>query len=263
MKIIYTVLLSLGIICNIGWGIRTLDLHWPSQKENEAFVVENLPFGIERDNPIPEVKHWDLEKRTYYYFNWGLKTTGGYSLALMSAKNNCLQIKAQRPRKDQMLIQALTFPSLLVSLPQGRYRYKVINETGKPIKDIFTPKSPPLKMTIYLPKSDGRVGKREILREASNYSETRIPVLMVLESLFNQNEMMDYVSRGILPQKVFFSKPKQQWYIQLSKAYENLNTEEKSLLHELISKTVLAFTANPLATVTIVTESITVSPLNG
>lgn len=219
-------------------------------------VSENLPFGIERNNPVPEVRHWEMEGKTYYYFNWGLKTTGGYSLELLGVENNLLKIKAHSPRKGQMLIQALTFPYLLVSMPQGDYHYEVINEEGKPVTDIFTPKNPPLKMTVFLPRNE-RVSKREILRNPYQNNIGKAPALIALEALFNQEEMLNFVSRGVLPQRATFSASEQKWHILLSKEFEHLSTDEKALLHKLISKTVLTLAASNLATVEIFTNPTT------
>jgi hypothetical protein len=254
-------LICLGIILSIVFGYKAFFLprqfHGKDEErgENEVMALERLPFGIERNNPVPEVKHWDLGDKTYYYFNWGLKTTGGYSLEMLGIENNLITIKAKAPQKGQMLIQAFTFPYLLLALPHGRYRYKVVNEAGERIDNIFISKNPPLAMTVFLPK-DGRVAKREILREVSSASlaEKKTPALLALESLFNQEEMLDYVSRGVLPQKAVFSMREHKWYILLTKAFDNLNMDEKSLLQELISKTVLTLAANNLVSVEVITD---------
>jgi hypothetical protein len=262
-KVFFTILVSFGIICSVGFCFKIFSLQWPfAVKNDEVAILEKLPFGIERNNPIPEVRHWDLEQKTFYYFNWGLKTTGGYSLELLGVENNLLKIKAKAPQKGQMLIQTLTFPYLLISLPRGNYRYEVVNEEDKPIKDdIFIPKNPPLKMIIFLPR-DNQVSKREILRDPYLNSKGKKPVLIVLEALFNQEEMLDYVSRGVLPEKAVFSTTEQKWYILLSKSYEQLGADEKRLLHELINKTVLTLTANNLPALEIVTDPNVLPVLN-
>jgi hypothetical protein len=259
-KVFLITLVCLGILYSMGFGFKALNLwgmvNW---KEDEAMVSENIPFGIEKNNPVPEVKHWDLGEKTYYYFNWGLKPTGGYSLELLDAQDNLLKIKAHTPQKGQMLIQSFTFPYLLLVLPQGRYRYTVVNEAGEQMSDIFVPQNPPLKMTIFLPRN-GQVAKREILREPATLIKAKAPALLALESLFNQEEMLDYVNRGVLPKKTVFSDPEHKWYVLLSKAYESLNTDEQSLLHEIISKTILTLAANNLATVEIVTDASVLKP---
>lgn len=219
-------------------------------------VEENLPFGIETNNPVPEVKHWNFNKRTYYYFNWGLKKTGGYSLEILSVKNHVIKIKAQSPHKDQMLIEALTFPALLISLPQGDYAYEVFNEKGCRIQNIFSPKREPLKMLIFVPKTNGQIAKREILRDVSCRETGKPALLIALESLFNQQEMLDFINRGVTPEKVVFDKTKQQWIVQLSKTFQDLTGEEKKLLCDVIRKTVLTFAINPSATVKIVSDPV-------
>jgi hypothetical protein len=253
-KVLFTILVFLGIICSLGFYLKVLSLRWPfTTKEDEVVVSENLPFGIEQNNPVPEVRHWDLNDKTFYYFNWGLKTTGGYSLELLGVEKNLLKIKAKAPSKDQLMIQTLTFPYLLISLPHGNYNYEIENQTGQRVTDIFTPKNPPLKMTVFLPR-DGQVAKREILRDSNLHNEGKTLALIALESLFNQEEMLDFVNRGVLPQKATFSSQEQKWYILLSRAFDNLNTDEKNLVHELIAKTILTLEANNLATVEIITD---------
>jgi hypothetical protein len=255
-KVLLITLISLGIICSIGFGYKVMNQKSLFNiKEDEVMVLDNLPFGIEKNNPVPEVKHWDLGEKTYYYFNWGLKTTGGYSLEFLGIENNLLKIKAKSPQKGQMLIQAFTFPYLLLELPKGRYRYTAVNEAGDRIDDIFVPKNPPLKMTIFL-AYDGKVAKREILREPSLLWQTKEPALIALEALFNQEEMLDYVKQGVLPEKASFSSKERKWYVLLSEAFENLNDNDKNVLHELISKTILTLAANKIATVEIITNPV-------
>ena len=254
-KVFCTILVSLGILCSVGFYFNVFNLRWGSiTKGAEVMVLENLPFGIERNNPVPEVRHWDLGPKTFYYFNWGLKTTGGYSLELQGVENNLLKIKAKTPRKDEMVIQTLTFPYLLISLPRGNYHYEVVDEAGRPVQDTFTPKNQPIKITIFLPRN-GQVAKRKILRDTLNH-EAKKPALIALEGLFNQEEMLDFANRGVLPEKATFSTPEQKWYILLSKAFENLAPDEQTLIQELISKTVLTLAANNLATVEIITDPI-------
>ncbi|HBF36916.1 MAG TPA: hypothetical protein DDW50_06305 [Firmicutes bacterium] len=226
-----------------------------SIKDTSLWVEENLPFGIERNNPVPEVKHWDFEKRTYYYFNWGLKNTGGYSLEVMDVQEHIIKIKAQSPRRDQLRIEALTFPSLLLSLPQGHYRYKVVNEKGERMGDIFLPPTPPLKLTVFVPKENGQIARREVLRNAACRFQGKPVALIALESLFNQDEVQNFTSRGIIPEKVIWEQTQRLWTVQLSKNFETLNPDEKKLLCEMIRKTVLALTSNSAAPVEIVSDS--------
>jgi PrcB C-terminal len=260
-KIFFTIVVSLGILCSVGFYFNVVNLRWPfTTKEDEVMVSENLPFEIERNNPVPEVRHWDLGQRTFYYFNMGLKTTGGYSLELLSTQNNLLKIKVKAPRKDQMVIQALTFPYLLISLPQGNYHFEVVDNTGHPVHDTFRPKNPPLNITLFLPR-DGRVAKRKILRDPYLNNKAKQPALIALEGLFDQDEMLDFANRGVLPEKAVFSTVEQKWYILLSKAFENLGPDEKTLLHELINKTVLTLAASNLATVEIITDPTALPPI--
>ncbi|HBE80898.1 MAG TPA: hypothetical protein DDW65_24390 [Firmicutes bacterium] len=253
-------LLTLVILCGVAITYKVMGSRWPMiGKEGTVVISESLPFGIERDNPVPEVRHWDLNDKTYYYFNWGLKKTGGYSLELISATDHLIKIRAKEPAKDQLLIQSMTFPSLLVSLPRDQYQYTVVNDKGDTVSDIFKPKRPPLKITLFLPR-DGQVLKRRILRDPYSYScsapayKVKTPALIALESLFNQDEMLDFVNLGVLPGKAVFRDPEKKWYILLSPAFENLSADQKELLQELITKTVLTLTANHLATVKIITD---------
>jgi hypothetical protein len=247
-------LLTLVIICGVVITYKILGFKWPMMgKEGTAVILESLPFGIERDNPVPEVRHWDLNDKTYYYFNWGLKKTGGYSLELISTTDHLIKIRAKKPAKDQLLIQSMTFPSLLVSLPRDQYRYEVVNDKEETLSDIFTPMHPPVKITLFLPR-DGQVMKREILREPDSAYKVKTPALIALESLFNQEEMLDFVNLGVLPEKAVFQGPEKKWYILLSQAFESLTVDRKKLLQELITKTVLTLATDHLATVKIITD---------
>ncbi len=252
----------------------TLNSGLPSVKSNSRFsaavpkettledyrIEENLPFGIEINNPVPEVKHWNFDQRTYYYFNWGLKKTGGYRLDILSVKDHVIKVKALSPRKDQMLIQAVTFPSLLISLPQGDYVYEVVDENGERILDVFSPKNKPLKMIIFVPKTNGQIAKREILRDISSHRKEKPIPLLALESLFNQQEMLNFISRGVTPDGIFYEKSRHQWIVELSKAYQDLSSEEKKLLCKIIRKTVLALTTHSAATVKILINPAVVNP---
>ncbi len=257
-KISVFLAIAAGIISGTGGGLYILNqphsFERPEIKNTPYLVEEDLPFGIERNNPVPEVKHWNFNKRTYYYFNWGLKKTGGYSLEILSVKNHLIKIKAQSPRKDQMLIEALTFPALLISLPQGDYAYEVVNEKGCRIQDIFSPKSKPLKMIIFVPKANGQIAQREILRDVSCQKKGKSTLFIALESLFNQQEMRDFINNGITPEKVFFENQKHQWIVELSKTFQDLTGEEKKLLCEVIRKTVLTLINNSSASVKILTN---------
>jgi hypothetical protein len=252
----------------------TLNSGLPSVKSNSHFRVsvsketkpedytieENLPFGIEISNPVPEVKHWNFDQKTYFYFNWGLKKTGGYRLDIMSVKDHVIKVKALSPRKDQMLIEAVTFPSLLISLPQGDYVYEVVDENENRIQDIFSPKNKPLKMIIFVPKINGQIAKREILRDVSSHRKGKSIPLLALESLFNQQEMLNFISRGVTPDGIFYEKSRHQWIVELSKAYQDLSSEEKKLLCKIIRKTVLALTTHSAATVKILINPAMVNP---
>ncbi len=252
----------------------TLNSGLPSAKSNNHFsaavsketnpedytVEENLPFGIEINNPVPEVKHWNFNQRTYYYFNWGMKKTGGYRLEILNVKDHLIKVKALSPRKDQMLIEAITFPSLLISLPQGDYVYEVVDETDNRIQDIFSPKNKPLKMVIFVPKTDGQIAKREILRDVSPHRKGKSIPLLTLESLFNQQEMLNFISRGVTPDGIFYEKSKHQWIVELSKAYQDLSSEEKKLLCKIIRKTVLALTTRSAASVKILINPAVINP---
>ena len=86
--------IAAGLIGCMGFTFLVRQQH-SSEKlfhDTPLWIEENLPFGIERNNPVPEVKHWNFQKRSYYYFNWGLKKTGGYRLEVIDVKNQLIKI---------------------------------------------------------------------------------------------------------------------------------------------------------------------------
>lgn len=251
-KTVVPVLIIGGMLIVLFTGYQSLK-PLLAKKTTDVLVLEELPFSIEPKNPIPEVRHWDLAGRTYYYFNWGLKPTGGYSLELANVQNNLITLKAVTPQKDQMLIQVLTFPSLFISLPKGRYRYRVLDNEGRLVKDIFRPKNPPLKMTIFLPKEDG-IARREILRDPQFKNTRKTKAMIALQALFNQDEMAGFWDQEVLPEGAVFSASEQKWYILLSRTFEHLGNEEKSLLSTAITRTVQALNAGESQAVEIVTD---------
>ena len=123
------------------------------------------------------------------------------------------------------------------------------------MEDIFLPSTPPLKLTIFVPKENGEIVRREVLRNAACCSKGKAVPLIALESLFNQDELQNFTSRGIIPEKVIWERTKRLWTVQLSKNFEALNSDEKKLLCEMIRKTVLALTSNSAAPVEIISDS--------
>ncbi len=263
MKKCYVFWVSGGILLLIlALGFSFVYPGWfPKMNEKKAIILNRLPFEVEKNNPIPEVRNWDLGGRTFYYFNWGIKQTGGYSLELDGVTNDLIKIKAKVPKPGQMLIQVLTFPYLLVSLPKGNYEYQVNDEQGKVLENFFTPANPPLKLTVYLPHKD-RIAKRLVLRDPYWNTEGKTTALIALEALFNQEEMLDFVDHEVLPEDASFSIVQKSWYVLLSRGYQYLPTEEKKLLNELITKTVLELKVKDLTEVIITTDPTELPPLN-
>lgn len=217
-------------------------------------VVAELPFEIESKNPVSEVRHWNRDGRTFYYFNWGLKPTGGYSLKLLGVRDKKIELQAVTPGQDQMVIQVITYPYLLLSLPEGNYDYEVVDREGKPVKDIFTPKNPPLKLTLFLPGEAGRIAERQVFRDPYLNTEGKTTGQIALEALFCQEEMADLVENEILVEGVSFSTKDKKWYVMMSKGFEMLEEAKKTLLSELISKTVMNVKTKDMESVTITTH---------
>ncbi len=159
---------SIIIIVIIGLGLGLTKIYSKlsnNHKPDDFQVLTELPPEIERTNPVPEVRNWSSNDRTFYYFNWGHQPTSGYNLSLLSVKNKKLIIQASSPDPDQINAQVITYPYLLVSLPKGEYSYEVIDEHQRPIKDIFRSKNQPLQLTLFVPSGSQGISKRQVLRD--------------------------------------------------------------------------------------------------
>lgn len=216
-------------------------------------VLTQLPFEIEKTNPVPEVRHWNDNGKTYYYFNWGMKSTGGYSLELAGVEKNLIKIRAHAPQKDQMVVETLTFPWLYLVLPEGDYQYQVRDETGKLLDHIFTPKNPPLIFRVFLP-GEGRMVPRRILRDPYFNNEGKTTAQIALDALFNQEEMLDFVSEEVIPEGISFSSREQKWVVLMNQAFDGLDWGGKDLVTQLIQKTVLDLKTPNIKTVEITTD---------
>lgn len=228
-----------------------VDQEKPSQ--SGVRVLRDLPFAIEPTNPVPEVRSWNQNGRTYYYFNWGLKPTGGYDLQFAGIRKNTILIKALSPASNAMRIQILTYPRLLLSLPSGKYRYQVIDENNKTLNNIFKPKNQPLKLTVYLPDV-AETKSRVVLRDPYLNNEGETTAQIAVEALFHQPELQDYLEHEIVLEGVSFSRKERKWYILLSESFEALNFLEQKHLSNLITKTVLAVKAEGLDQVEVTTD---------
>jgi hypothetical protein len=231
-----------------------------AQKRYQAMVLTQLPFEIERFNPVPEVRHWNENGNTYYYFNWGLKPTGGYSLELAGVEKNLIKIRALAPEEDQMVIQTLTFPWLYLVLPEAEYEYQALDKSGKPLGEIFTSQNTPLDFRVYLSK-EGRIIPRRILRDPYYNNEGKITALIALDALFNQEEMLDFVSREVIPEGASFSTPEQKWVVLMNRAFEGMDWGEKDLVTQLITKTLLDLKVPHIKSVEITTDPKRLPPL--
>lgn len=233
--------LSIGLIFLKIYPILSND-----QKIKVNKVLNKLPIEIERTNPVPEIRNWISNGRTYYYFNWGLKPTSGYHLSLHSVNNHKIIIQAFSPGNDSINAQVITYPYLLLSLPKGDYHFEVIDNHQRPLKNIFRPKNTPLKFTIFIPSGVGAFSQREVLRDPYLNTEGKTSAQIALEALFSQDEMMEYLDHDVTVEGVSFSKSHKKWSVILSRGYQTLSKPEKELLNQLIIKTVSAIKAtNP------------------
>lgn len=217
-----------------------------------------LPFEIERNNPVPEVRHWDNDDITFYYFNWGLKNSGGYNLNFESLNNNLITVKALVPAKSNLSIQILTFPHLLISLPQGQYSYRVVEPSGKPIENFFICEHPPLKFSIFLPYC-GSIKARVVLRDPYAQNVGKTTAQIALDALFSQDEMLEFINRNVLPDRATFCVKDKKWFILMSKSFDCLETREKRLMIELITRTFLALEVKKSDRIEIVTDPAKIS----
>lgn len=230
----------------IGFGyIKIDDKLSDSRQTDDIKILTELPPEIERTNPVPEVRIWNSNDRTFYYFNWGLQPTSGYNLSLLAVKNKKLIIQASLPDPDNINAQVLTYPYLLVSLPKGEYRFEVVDERNRPIKDIFRPKNRPLSLTVFVPSGPQGILERKVLRDPYLNNEGKETIQIALEALFAQDEMMDYLNHALFFEGVSLSASLNKCSVSLSRGYRSLAKPEQELVKQLITKTVKAVgTAN-------------------
>ncbi|HEX3047404.1 MAG TPA: protease complex subunit PrcB family protein [Bacillota bacterium] len=231
-----------------------------AQNRLKQMVLTQLPFEIEKTNPVPEVRHWIKNGKTYYYFNWGMKSTGGYSLELAGVEKNLIKIRALAPKKDQMVTETLTFPSLYLALPEARYKYQVSDADGKQLDHIFTSTNPPLIFRVFLP-CEGRIVPRRILRDPYYNNEGKTTALIALDALFNQEEMLDFVSEEVIPEGASVSTQAQKWVVLMNQAFDQLDWGGKDLVTQLIQKTVLDLKTPNIKSVEITTDPKKLPPL--
>lgn len=246
-------LITTIILLTISGTVIAFRIKLPNQKITDVQIVTELPFNIEPFNPVPEVRTWDESGRTFYYFNWGIKPTGGYGLNFVELKDDLIVIQALNPPEKRMTIQIFTYPRLIVSLPKGTYRYRVIDQNKKIIKDFFKPNNPPLHFTLFLPHGDG-IGTRQILRDPYENTTGKTTAEIALEALMSQTEVYELLEHEVTVEGVSFSKPDDKWVVLLSKSYDSLDISQQELLAELITKTVLAIKAEGLEQVEITTD---------
>ncbi len=239
----------------IGFGfVKLSPMILKDQKMNHVKILTELPSEIERTNPVSEVRNWDSKNRTFYYFNWGFKPTSGYSLNLVEIKGHKLIIQAFSPDQSSINAQVLTYPYLLLSLPKGNYSYEVIDKHNQFLKDIFHPKNPPLKFTIFVPSETGDISERKILRDPYLNNEGKTTAQIALEALFAQDEMMEYLDHDVMVDGVSFSTSQKKWFVLLSRGYQTLTKPERELLNQLITKTVQSIETIDLENVEITTD---------
>lgn len=254
-------IIIIAVFC-IGFGlIKVYSKIYDNQKMKEIKILTELPLEIERTNPVPEVRNWSSDDRSFYYFNWGLKPTTGYDLSLLSFNGNKIIIQASSPEAGSINAQVITYPHLLLSLPKGDYHYEIVDEHNRPLKDIFHPENPPLKLNISIPSGSGDIFQRKVLRDPYLNNEGKTTAQIALEALFAQDEMMDYLNHEVLIEGVSFSASHKKWFVLLSRGYQTLSMPEKELLNQLITETVLATKAANLETVEITTDPLRLPPL--
>ncbi len=221
--------------CLIVAGLIISNYFGPGRRNPEVLVLNELPGTIERNNPVPEVRTWEEGGRTYYYFNWGIQSSGGYALEWAGIKENLITVKAVAPQPDALVSQAFTYPSLLLSLPVGEYRWQAVDEQGKPLGDIFGASRPPLRFTLVLP---GGV-KREVLRDPHLNTEGKSKVQIALDALFSQDELI-WLGDDLVLEGAAYSQAEGRWVVGLSPEYDRLDAAEKESLRTSITGTIAA-----------------------
>ena len=221
----------------------------PQTKEG-VIVVTELPPNLEENNPIPMVTSWNEEGRTFYYFSMGMKPTGGYLLELIGVENDLIKVKAIEPAKDAAVIQMLTYPRLLVSLPEGEYKYQVYNEAGEKI-EFPQQKTEPLAFKVVIPDNQGKLIERTIYRDPHAGNEGKTTGQIWLEALWEQPEFQAQ-NFGVNILGVSFDE--KDWVVLFSNEYNTLTAEQKAQLDKLIQETMLKNPVERVAGVKITTN---------
>lgn len=222
-----------------------------ARSSDPPVILSKLPPSIERQNPVPMVRFWDEGKRTFYYFGWGEKPTGGYSLELIEVRNGLIRLRAVEPQPDLMVTQVLTYPSLLLSLPKGSYRYEVIDSRGYMKADVFKASRSPLELKLRIPSGGDEDRERRVWRDPYHGNEGKTTAHIALEALFVQDEMRDLAGGVQILGTSFDAKG---WYILLSKEYDLLQKSQQQRLATLIEENVLALGVKNLNSVVITTN---------
>ncbi len=204
-----------------------------------AQVLHDLPPTIESSNPVPEVRSWSEGGRKYYYFNWGLKPNSGYRLEFAGLKGNRITIRAVAPGPGEMAAQVLSYPYLLIALPDGNYRYEVTDAAGKALPDAFKPEHPPLRLNLFLPGPGGTF-ERTVLRDPFLNTAGKSRPKIILDALFSQTELLEYAENDIWVQGVSFAPGEQTWLVDLGPGWNQLSAGDQGLLTQVIAKTLAA-----------------------
>lgn len=229
-----------------------------STRENyRPMVLQELPIGIERHNPVPMVRAWNEGNRRLYYFGWGEKPTGGYSIELIEVKNGVIRVRAKEPSTDMMVTQAITYPYLMISVPKGTYRYEVVNSEGEVQRGTFRSARHPLEFNLVLP-GQGEDIERRVWRDPFLGNEGKTVAQIMLEALFVQDEIREHIEEVKL---LGVSFDNQGWYVLLSKDYDDLEPKRRQLLAEYIEENVLELEVKNLKTVVVTTNPGDLPPL--
>lgn len=213
--------------------------NFSSAPANPVEIIDEVPFSIEPFNPVPEVRHWEEGNRTIYYFNWGVQMSGGYSLQFDGLQGQTIRLKALRPKPGEMAVQVITYPKLLLSLPQGDYDYQVTDEKNRVLDSFFKPNYTPLQLSIYVPDGD-EIRQRTVLRDPSVYTKEKTKISIALEALFNQVEMLDFLEHEVTVENVTSSEITETVTVTMSPGYQQLDKDHQAELTQLITETVLA-----------------------
>lgn len=250
----FTIVIIIINLC-LGFGlIKAFPKLYNSSKPINVKVITELPSEIERTNPVPEVRNWTRDGRTFYYFNWGFKPTSGYSLSLLKVKGNTLTIQASSPGQGSINAQVITYPYLLLSLPKGDYRFEVVDDQNRPLQNIFQPKNPPLELTIFVPSDSGLITKRKVLRDSYLNNEGKLVPQIALEALFSQDEFTDYLAEDVVFDGISVSASRKECFVLLSHSYQTLSQSEKKLLNQLITRTLQAIAGTNFEKIQIITN---------